>query len=318
MQDTTQTISGKFTGQDILTPEQFTQKDLEIVFKTTDTIKEMVLKNGGSDLLKGKIMSALFFEPSSRTFGSFVAGMQRLGGGFIPLQDMGQSSVSKGESLEDTIKTFSAYSDIIVMRHPEVGSMKRAADATDLPIINAGEGIGEHPTQALYDLYTIQEKLKRLDNLHIVFFGELAHYRPVNSLAKLLALFPNIRMSFISPPEVALNKDTKKYLESKHIDIFESADIESVITEADVLYVTRVKKEFMDDNLYKKIQGKYTVNKKLVSRMKHGSIIMHALPRIDEIATEVDLDKRAVYLTSQIKNGMYVRMALLALVLGKI
>lgn len=318
MQNTIQTISGKFTGQDILSPEQFTKKDLEIVFSKADIIKEMVVKSGGSDILKGKVMSALFFEPSSRTFGSFVAGMQRLGGGFIPLQGMGQSSVSKGESLEDTIKTFSAYSDVIVMRHPEVGSMKKAADATDLPVINAGEGIGEHPTQALFDLYTIKEKLNRLDNLHVVFFGELAHYRPVNSLAKLLALFPNIHMSFVSDPSVSLSKETKKYLESKSVSIDESSDIDNVIDKADVLYVTRVKKEFMTEELYKKIQGKYIVDKKLVSKMKKESIVMHALPRIDEITTEVDQDNRAVYLTSQIKNGMYVRMALLALVLGKL
>lgn len=310
-------INGHFKGQDILSSEQFSRKDLDIILKKADVIKRLVLKKGGNSILKGKIMSALFFEPSSRTFGSFVAGMQRLGGGFIPLQGMAQSSVSKGETLEDTIKVFASYSDVIVMRHPDIGSMEKAAMATSIPIINAGEGTGEHPTQGLYDLYTIREELKRLKNLHVVFFGELAHYRPVNSLAKTLALYSNIKMSFISPPEVKLNHETKKYLEDKNISLTESADINTVINDADVLYVTRVKKEFMTETLYKKIKGKYVVDKKLLSKMKKKSIVMHALPRIDEINTDIDDDPRAVYLRSQVRNGMYVRMALLSLVLGK-
>lgn len=311
-------VDGHFTGADIISSEQFSLKDLDIILQKTNAIKKMVLKQGGNDILKGKIMSALFFEPSSRTFGSFVAGMQRLGGGFIPLQGMAQSSVSKGETLEDTIQTFSAYSDVIVMRHPELGAMQRAASVTDLPIINAGEGIGEHPTQALYDLFTIQEELGKIENLHIVFFGELAHYRPVNSLAKLLSLYPHIKMSFISPPEVKLSLDTKKYLETRNVQFFEASEIDEVIAEADVLYVTRVKKEFLPEKLFDKIKGKYIVNKALVSKMKKKSIVMHALPRVDEIHIEIDSDPRAIYLRSQVKNGMYVRMALLTLVLGKI
>lgn len=310
-------INGNFKGKDILDANQFSKKDLEIIFKTALKMKKFSLQNSGTNILKGHIMSAIFFEPSSRTFGSFVAGMQRLGGGIIPLQGMGQSSVSKGETLEDSIKTFSAYSDIIVMRHSDLGSMIRAANAAEIPIINAGEGVGEHPTQALYDMFTILEELGKTDNLHVVFFGELGHYRPVNSLAKLLALYPKVKMSFVSPKEGKLGNTTRIFLKEKNADFSELENIDSVIKTADVLYVTRVKKEFMTEELYNKIKGKYVVNKKLVTKMKKKSIIMHALPRVDELSTDIDNDKRSVYLKSQVKNGMYVRMALLALVLGK-
>lgn len=310
-------LNGNFHGQNILSSEQFSRNDIDIVIKATDKIKKIVKKNGSCDILKGKIMSALFYEPSSRTFGSFVAGMQKLGGGFIPFQNMDNSSAAKGESLKDTIQVFASYSDIIVMRHPEIGSMEIANEATDIPIINAGEGIGEHPTQALYDIYTIKEAFKKLDNLHIVFFGELGHYRPVNSLVKLLALYP-VKISFISPPEGKLNPKIKKYLVENNVSFTEGSDIAPVINNADVLYVTRIKKEFMPSQLYKKLQGRYQLNKNLVSQMKKKNIIMHALPRTDEINPEVDEDPRAVYLKSQVKNGMLVRMALLALVLGKI
>lgn len=311
-------INGNFKGKDILSSEQFSKKDLETVLTHADEMKRLVQTKGGADLLKGSIMAAIFFEVSSRTFGSFVSGMQRLGGGFIPLQGMAQSSVAKGETLEDTIQVFASYSDVIVMRHPELGSMQRAAAVTDIPIINAGEGIGEHPTQALYDLYTIKEELGTLDNITVTFFGELAHYRPVNSLAKCLSLFPNITLNFISPPEGALNDETRNYLKEQQVHVYEGTDMTRVIHDTDVVYVTRVKKEFMDEKLYHQIKGKYIFDRKLLDQMKQKSIIMHALPRIDEITTDVDNDPRAVYLRSQVRNGMYVRMAMLALVLGKL
>ncbi len=311
-------INGNFKGKDILDANQFSKKDIDIVLKTAERMKKIVLEKGGTDILKGKIMTAMFFEPSSRTFGSFVAAMQRLGGGFIPLQGMGNTSAGKGESFEDTVQTFTSYSDVIVIRHPEVGSVAKAAEVTSLPVINAGDGIGEHPTQALYDLFTIKDELGRLENLHLAFFGELARYRPVNSLAKLLAVYPKIKLSFISPPQVTMNPKTREYLRERKVPIFESDKIEDILPEIDVLYVTRVKKEFMSEELYKKIQGKYIVDMKLVNKMKRKSVIMHPLPRIGEITTEVDADPRAVYLRSQMRNGLYVRMALLALVLGKI
>lgn len=317
--DLLQKINGKFKGKDILSSHQFSKKDIDKIFSAADKMKKLVQTKGGSQILSGKIMSPIFYEPSSRTFGSFVAAMQRLGGGFIPLQGMGNSSASKGETLRDTIQTFASYSDVIVIRHPEEGSAKIAADATTIPVINAGDGIGEHPTQALLDLYTIREYFKKIENLTITFFGELAHYRSINSIALFLSLYPrNIKMNFVSPKEVGLNPQTRDFLNKKGIVFKETQNINDVLSDTDVLYVTRVKKEFLPEDLYKRVKGKYVVDKNTLKKMKRKSIVIHALPRIDEITTEVDNDPRAVYLKTQVRNGMYVRMALMALVLGKI
>ncbi len=310
-------INGSFKGKDILSIDQFTPADVKILFKKTDELKKMIETRGGTNILAGKIMSALFYEPSSRTFGSFVAGMQRLGGGIIPIQNMQSSSAGKGETIEDTAQVFESYSDVLVVRHPEVGSVKRMADVIKIPILNAGDGIGEHPTQALYDLYTIRGELGRLENLTLTFFGELAHYRPVNSLAKLFSYYKGNKINFVSPKQVALNPEVKSWLKARKINMYETENINEVIDSTDILYVTRVKKEFMAPALYKKIRGKYVVDKLTLTAMKKKSIVMHALPRIDEISTDIDSDPRSVYLRSQVKNGMYVRMALLALVLGK-
>lgn len=311
-------INRNFKGKDILSSKQFDRQSIEKLFAVAKKMAVIGKNARPSSLLKGNIATLLFFEPSSRTFGSFSASMKQLGGETIEMT-ISSTSLAKGESFEDTIRTYEAYCDLIVIRHPEKGSVQKAAEvAKFVPIINAGDGIGEHPTQALYDLYTINESFGRLKNLHIVFFGELAHYRPVNSLSILLSLYSGIRISFVSPPQVRLNADIHKYLKKKKVPFKEFSDVNDVIADADVLYVTRVKKEFLPEKLYKKIQGQYVVNKKLVNKMKKESIIMHALPRVGEILPEVDEDPRAVYLRSQIRNGMYVRMALLALVLGKV
>lgn len=313
-------INGNFKGKDILSTEQFDIKSVNKLFSETRKMAIIAKNAKRSNLMQGNIITLIFYEPSSRTFGSFAAAAKQLGGQTIELTDLARfSSEAKGETFEDTIKVFEAYCDVIVIRHPSTGFVQKAAEnASFVPIINAGDGIGEHPTQALADLYTIEEKFKTSNNLHIVFFGELAHYRPINSLAKLLALYPNIKISFVSPAEVVLNASTRAYLKNKKVSFQEYRNIEDVISDADVLYVTRVKKEFMSKKLYKQIQGKYTVDKKLLSKMTKKSIIMHALPRIDEISREIDDDPRAVYLKSQVRNGMYVRMALLALVTGRI
>lgn len=315
VKNTLEKINTEFKGKDILSSDQFSLKDIKILFKTTSKMKELTQTKGGTDLLNQKIITALFYEPSSRTFGSFISAAQRLGGGILPIQNMADSSVKKGETLEDTALVFESYSDILVVRHPEVGSVKKMASVVKIPVINAGDGIGEHPTGALSDLFTIYEKFERINN--IVFFGELAHYRNVNSLAKLLSLYPKIKMSFVSAKDVGLNPQVKTFLKNKNISINETENLDEVIKDADVLYVTRVKKEFMSEVLYNKIQGKYIVDKNTLKQMKEKSIIMHPLPRVGEISTEIDSDSRAVYLKSQIKNGLYVRMALLALVLGK-
>lgn len=313
-------INGDFKGKDIISLDQFTPKDIKILFSKVPQMRTIALKAKPSEIIAGKIVVLLFYEPSSRTFGSFSTAVKQLGGQTVEILNPQQfSSVVKGETFEDTIRTFEAYCDAIVLRHPEVGSAEKAAKiAKFVPVINAGDGIGEHPTQALSDLYTIEEKFKTLNNLHVVFFGELAHYRSVNSLAKLLAMFKGIKMSFVSPPQVGLNPNIREYLQKKKVKIRELHDLDEVIGDADVLSVSRVKKEFMSEALYRKIQGKYVVGKKILSKMKPNSIIMHPLPRVGEILPEVDDDPRAVYLTTQIRNGTYVRMALIAFVLGGI
>lgn len=310
-------INGNFKGKDILSIDQFSPKDIQVVLETSQKMEQLVVSKGGSDLLKNNVIAALFYEPSSRTFGSFVAAAQRLGAGIIPVQNMQNSSAGKGETIEDTAKVFASFADVLVVRHPEVGSVHRMAQVVEIPVINGGDGTGEHPTQVLYDVYTIQKELGLIDNLHIAFFGELAHYRIINSFSKLLTMYPKTKISYISPKSVALNPRTREQLKKAGVNFQEMEDINKVIDDIDVLYVTRVKKEFLPEALYKEVAGKYVVNKKMLSKMKRKSIVMHALPRIDEISTDVDSDPRAVYLRSQVRNGMYVRMALLALVLGK-
>ncbi|RJR14634.1 aspartate carbamoyltransferase [Candidatus Microgenomates bacterium] len=303
--------------KDIISAEQFSRRDLEYILSLTASMKKMVESEGGNSLLRGRILTALFYEPSSRTFGSFVAAMQRLGGGFVPLHGMGFSSVTKGETLPDTIRTFASYSDAIVLRHSDVGSAKLAAEFSDVPILNAGDGIGEHPTQAPQDIFTMQQMLGSLKNMHIVFVGDLAHYRNVNSLVKALLLFPKITMTFVSPKEVQIQPQLREYIKRHKAKIHEVEDLNHVVGDADVLYVTRVKKEYMSEELYKKIKDKYVIDRNILKKMKKKSIIMHPLPRVGEIAVEVDLDQRAVYFREQMRNGMYTRMALLASVLLK-
>lgn len=304
-------------GRSIIDASEITHADIEAVTARAKEMRKMVNEKGGDKRLTGKIMAALFYEPSSRTFSSFVTSMQRLGGGIIPLLGMNNTSVSKGETLEDTARVFSAYADVLVMRHPEAGSVKTVAENALSPVINAGDGIGEHPTQGLIDLFTIREKFKEQENLHILFIGDLAHYRPVNSLSKLLSLYPRIKISFVTPEQVPIQGSLRKYLQERKIEFSEQKDFLEKIGEIDVLYVTRVKKEYMDEGLYHKIQGSYIVDKKVISRMKKDSIVMHCLPRVGEIHTGIDQDPRSIYFTSQLQNGLYVRMALLDLILRK-
>lgn len=281
-------------------------------------MKKIVQARKNSKILQGKIMTALFYEPSSRTFGSFISAMQRLGGGIIPLQGMTYSSVAKGETLEDTVKTFECYSDVIVIRHPEVGSARKAALATKIPIINAGDGVGEHPTQALLDLFTILSKFKKIQGLKVAFVGDLLNGRTVHSLSKLLIKMGKVEFFFVSPKILRMPQEIKDQLKN-HVTITEVDKLNEVINKVNVLYVTRVQKErFSDLSTYEKIKNFYIVNKKFMEKARKNLILMHPLPRVGEISTDVDNDPRAVYLTEQMRNGLYVRMALLAAVLGKI
>lgn len=302
-------------GKSLVTVDSLSLSDVDSLFQKADIMRKIVTEKGATDSLKGKVMAALFYEPSSRTFSSFITAMQRLGGGIVPLNGMSHTSVVKGETLEDTVRVFSNYADAIVMRHPDPGSVELASRFATKPVINAGDGINEHPTQALIDLYTIQQQLGRIDGLHILMIGDLGHYRPTNSLSKLLALYPNVTLSLATPSQVPIQDGVRKYLQQKNVTFAEYTDFKDLIPTADVLYVTRVKKEYMSEELYKKVKGSYIVDKSVVDKMKKKSLVMHCLPRIDEIHTDVDSDPRSIYLTHQVANGLYVRMAILEAIL---
>lgn len=306
----------RFYGQHILTVAQFDKTDLATIFEVAQEMRAMVQRVGSFDLLKGKVLTNLFYEPSTRTSSSFAAAMQRLGGSVIQINNVQFSSVSKGESLPDTIRTLEAYSDAIVLRHPERGSADTAARYARKPIINAGDGPGEHPTQALLDTFTIREELGQLDGLTVTLVGDLKHGRTVHSLVQLLALH-NVRLNYVSPESLWLPAALQAQLAAAGVEQRQQPDLAAVLHETDVLYVTRVQKErFTDMAEYERIQGSYVINAALLRSARERMIVMHPLPRVGEIDMEVDNDPRAAYFR-QMEYGMFVRMALLALVLGK-
>lgn len=311
------TTGNGFYGQDILSVNQFDPDSLTYIFDIAEEMREMVQRVGGADLLKGHVLTCLFYEPSTRTSSSFIAAMERLGGGVIPItQGVQFSSVSKGESLPDTVRTLEQYSDVIVLRHPEEGSAKVAADYANVPVINAGDGTGEHPTQALLDLFTIQDELSRIDGLHIAMIGDLRYGRTVHSLTQLLAQY-DVKLSFVSPEILRLPLVIMNDVRDAGHEIRETHSVADVIETADVLYVTRVQKErFSDLSQYDAVKDYYTITPELMERAQEDMVVMHPLPRVGEVAYTVDSDSRAAYFR-QVQNGMYIRMALLAAVLGQ-
>ncbi len=314
-------IKANFKGKDILSLDQFDIPSLQKLFQLTKQMAEIAKKAQPSKLLAGNIVTLLFYEPSSRTFGSFAAAIKRLGGQTVEIIDPTHfSSVSKGETFEDTIRVFEAYCNVIVLRHPQTGSAKIAAGAaTHVPIINAGDGTGEHPTQALLDLYTIYEKFGRLDNLIGVLAGDMLNGRTVKSLIRGLALYPKNTIYLLSPKELALSKEDSTNFQNRGIKLVEIESEKDIPKNAHFWYWTRVQKErFKNIKDYEKVKNRFVVTIKLLhERGNKNLILMHPLPRVGEILTEVDSDPRAAYLRSQIRNGMYIRMALLALILGK-
>ncbi len=310
-------MKNNFFGTHYISVEALTREDVDFIFQKTIQMRELVKTRGGNESLKGKILNALFYEPSTRTFSSFVSAIQRLGGGFIPNRDISSTSVVKGETLSDTIRVLSQFSDCIVLRHPDKGSMEIATAAATVPIINAGDGIGEHPTQGLQDLFTIQEHFGKQKNLHIVFVGAVGYYRPVSSLARLLALYKDISITFVAPKEVGIQKDLRIFLEKKNVSFSEVESLKDVLPQADVLYVTRVKKEYMDPQLYEKVKDRYIITPQTIAQFKKNAIIMHALPTVHEIEESVHRDSRSIYFTTQLRNGLYTKMALLEVILKK-
>jgi aspartate carbamoyltransferase len=301
---------------DILSVLQFRREDLEYIFGVAKEMRSMVERIGTFDLLKGKILANLFYEPSTRTSSSFLAAMERLGGSVIPINEVTYSSVAKGESLPDTVRTLQTYADVIVLRHPEVGSAKLAAQYTTKPIINAGDGIGEHPTQALLDLFTIQEELGRVDGLTVTMLGDLKFGRTVHSLSRLLSLF-DVHINYVSPDILSMPPELLAELSREGMQQRAHTTLEPVLSNTDVLYVTRVQKErFEDLDDYDSVKGAYVISPETLEIAKDEMIVMHPFPRVGEIGMEVDDDPRAAYFR-QMEYGLYVRMALLAMVLGK-
>ncbi len=309
--------NAEWYGKDILSVKQFSRADLEYVFGVAHAMRGMVERVGTFDLLKGKILANLFYEASTRTSSSFTAAIERLGGSVIPINEVKYSSVSKGESLPDTIRTLECYADVIVLRHPEIGSAAIAAKAAKKPVINAGDGVGEHPTQALLDTFTIVEEIGRLDNLNVTMLGDLKYGRTVHSLARLLSTFNGIKLNYVSPDILKMPREVMDEVAVKKIPQAEFNSLDKVLAETDVLYVTRVQKErFEDAAEYEKVKDAYVIDPAIMKSAKKDMIVMHPLPRVGEISVDFDDDPRAAYFR-QMEYGLYVRMALLAMVLGK-
>jgi len=283
---------------------------LEDLFERTEEIKREPHHFIGR--LAGQVMAALFYEPSTRTRLSFEAAMLRLGGQTMGTDNAREfSSASKGETLEDSIRIVSGYADVIVLRHNEEGAARRAAAVSSVPIINAGDGPGQHPTQALLDLYTIRDELGRIDGVQVAMVGDLANGRTVRSLTYLLSKFKDIKVWFVAPPQVAMRPDLKIHLDEHHVPWTETQDLESVLPNVDVVYMTRIQKErFTDPEAFNAVKGIYRIDKEAMARMRKYAILMHPLPRVDEISPDVDADPRSAYFR-QARNGLHVRMALL-------
>uniref|UniRef100_A0ACD5YV49 Uncharacterized protein n=1 Tax=Avena sativa TaxID=4498 RepID=A0ACD5YV49_AVESA len=306
-------------GGDVIEAQQFDRQALSEIFEVAGEMEAVERGSHGSRsrVLEGYLMATLFYEPSTRTRLSFEAAMRRLGGEVLTTENAREfSSAAKGETLEDTIRTIEGYSDIIVLRHFESGAARRAAATANIPVINAGDGPGQHPTQALLDMYTIKREIGRLDGIKVGLVGDLANGRTVRSLAYLIAKYQNIKIYFVSPDVVKMKDDIKEYLTSQGVEWEESSDLLEVASKCDVIYQTRIQKERFGERIdhYEAARGKYIVDKKVLGVMPKHAVIMHPLPRLDEITVDVDTDPRAAYFR-QAKNGLYIRMALLKLLL---
>ncbi|HMS22348.1 MAG TPA: aspartate carbamoyltransferase [Candidatus Levybacteria bacterium] len=312
--------SHNLIGKDIISLDQFSPEEIKEILYTAKKLKPLRDLAKPSKILSGKIISLLFYEPSTRTFSSFTSAAQQLGAGIIPIQNAASSSsVIKGESLKDTILTLECFSDIIVLRHPENGSANEAAAVADIPIINAGDGTNEHPTQTLLDMYTIFEETGRLTNLTGVCAGDMLNGRTVKSLIKGLSLFKGNTVYLLSSEKLRIARRELHALSASGIKLIEISTEEEIPKNADFWYWTRVQKErFTNLKEYKKHKNTLVLTPRLIENYAgKKTIFMHPLPRVDEIDVSVDNDPRAVYMHKQMRNGVYVRMALLALVTGK-
>lgn len=321
-------INGDFFHKHIISFDQFDPESLAIIFGITGQMRDVAKNAMSLQILGGNLATLLFYEPSSRTMGSFDAAMKQLGGGTIVIQNPQQfSSVAKGESFPDSIRTFGAFCDAIVLRHPEKGSALKASQivervrvAKHAIIINAGDGIGEHPTQTLLDLFTIQERTRSLNGLKGLVAGDPRNGRTVHSLLRGLSLYRDNTIYLLSPEQLRLSAEDHNMFVGKGLKLVTISHVEEIPGDCDFWYWTRVQKErFSNPAEYDLVNNKFVVTKEVLETFAgKQTILMHPLPRVGEIAEEVDDDPRAVYLEEQVRNGMYVRMALLGLVLGKI
>ncbi|WP_305554794.1 aspartate carbamoyltransferase [Methanobrevibacter sp. V74] len=298
-----------FRLKNIISIKDFEREDIEYILEEASKLENIAKSKEVSEELKGKILGLMFFEPSTRTRMSFETAMKRLGGEGIGFENSRSSSVSKGESIADTAKMFEGYCDALVIRHELEGVSKFISDIVDVPVINAGDGAGQHPTQTLLDLYTIKREIGQIDNLKIALIGDLKFGRTVHSLSNALGLFENIKIYLVSPPELRMPQEILHDLNKTNVRYEESDNIEDVIDDIDILYITRIQKErFGDIEEYLKIKGAYVINKKMLEGK--DLIVMHPLPRIDEIDSDVDNTKYNKYFT-QAANAVPVRMAIL-------
>lgn len=292
----------------LLETQQFDRVALKELFSIATS-----MENHRDDSLHGKILASLFYEPSTRTRFSFESAMFRLGGQVITAENANEmSSAIKGETLEDTIRVLNSYADAIVIRHPEIGTAERAAAVSDVPIINAGDGAGQHPTQALLDLYTIEREFGRIDGAHVAIIGDLRYYRSARSLSYLLSKFKDVTITGVSMPELTMAEELKSHLAASGVTYRETESLEDAMKDADVIYQTRIQKERLTPEAYERTRGHYVIDKPLADSMKDGAIIIHPLPRVGEITPEVDESPHAVYF-KQVGYGVLIRMAILKL-----
>jgi len=304
----------QFKDRDIISIKDFSREEIDYIFKTATSMEPVATK--GSDMLRGKILATLFFEASTRTRLSFEAAMHKLGGSTIGFAEAEMASVKKGENLADTVRTVENYSDVIALRHPLEGAARLAAEFAKIPIINGGSGAEEHPTQALLDMYTMSKERGKIDGSKVAFVGDLRYGRTVHSLAYALSLY-NVELYLVSPDTLRMRREVLQTIKER-ICVTEKTNLEEIIPIVDVLYVTRIQKErFPDPAEYAKVKGSYKIDLQMLSRAKRDLIILHPLPRVDEIAAEVDDTPYARYF-QQVWNGIVVRMALLALILGAV
>ncbi|HMK54959.1 MAG TPA: aspartate carbamoyltransferase [Methanobacteriaceae archaeon] len=297
-----------FNQQNIISIRDFNKEDIEYILRVAEKMEPIARSQESSDILSGKLLGMLFYEPSTRTRLSFEAAMKRLGGSTVGFAEAGTSSATKGENFTDTVRVVGEYTDVLVLRHNMEGTARLAAEIVDVPVINAGDGAGQHPTQTLLDLYTMKRILGRIKHLHVALVGDLKYGRTVHSLAYALAMF-GTKMSFVSPPGLRMPREIMDDLNNTGVTVHETSDIKDVLSHVDVLYVTRIQKErFPDPQEYLKIKGAYTIDSELLKDSE--AIVMHPLPRVDEIAHDVDNTPYGKYF-QQAFYGVPVRMAIL-------